>query len=300
MATSKMMIPPTPIIDKVAVQRRRRALALQRFTDSVIVRIFLIAMSLLFLVPLYWMLVTGLKTTPELAAFPPTLWPTDVRWDNFWTAVNYIPFGTYFWNSFIISLFKIIGAVLSNMLVAYGFSCIEWPGRDKVFYLVIATLFLPFPVAMIPLFDLFSTLKWVDSALPLVVPTFFASAFNVFLLRQFLLQVPRELSEAARIDGASEWQILWRIMFPLALPAIGVIAIFTAVDSWKDFMGPLIYIQNDAFRTLSIGLQFFRKSHDIQFNLLMAASFLTVLPLIALFLFFQRFFIRGMTVGSIR
>jgi multiple sugar transport system permease protein len=300
MATSKMMIPPTPIIDKEAVQRRRRALALQRFTDSVIVRIFLIAMSLLFLIPLYWMLVTGLKTTPELAAFPPTLWPTDVRWDNFWTAVNYIPFGTYFWNSFIISLFKIIGAVLSNMLVAYGFSCIEWPGRDKVFYLVIATLFLPFPVAMIPLFDLFSTLKWVDSALPLVVPTFFASAFNVFLLRQFLLQVPRELSEAARIDGASEWQILWRIMFPLALPAIGVIAIFTAVDSWKDFMGPLIYIQNDAFRTLSIGLQFFRKSHDIQFNLLMAASFLTVLPLIALFLFFQRFFIRGMTVGSIR
>ncbi len=300
MATSKTMTPPTPIIDKEAVQRRHRALALQRFTDNVIVRIFLIAMSLLFLIPLYWMLVTGLKTTPELAAFPPTLWPLDVRWDNFWTAVNYIPFGTYFWNSFIISLFKVIGAVLSNMLVAYGFSCIEWPGRDKVFYLVIATLFLPFPVAMIPLFDLFATLKWVDSALPLVVPTFFASAFNVFLLRQFLLQVPRELSEAARIDGASEWQILWRIMFPLALPAIGVIAIFTAVDSWKDFMGPLIYIQNDAFRTLSIGLQFFRKSHDIQFNLLMAASFLTILPLIALFLFFQRFFIRGMTVGSIR
>jgi multiple sugar transport system permease protein len=300
MATSKMMTPPTPIIDREAVQRRHRALALQRFTDNVIVRIFLIAMSLLFLVPLYWMLVTGLKTTPELAVFPPTLWPKDVRWDNFWTAVNYIPFGTYFWNSLLISLFKVVGAVLSNMLVAYGFSCIEWPGRDKVFYLVIATLFLPFPVAMIPLFDLFATLKWVDSALPLVVPTFFASAFNVFLLRQFLLQVPRELSEAARIDGASEWQILWRIMFPLALPAIGVIAIFTAVDSWKDFMGPLIYIQNDAFRTLSIGLQFFRKSHDIQFNLLMAASFLTVLPLIALFLFFQRFFIRGMTVGSIR
>jgi multiple sugar transport system permease protein len=300
MATSKMMTPPTPVIDKEAVQRRHRALALQRFTDHVIVRIFLVAMSLLFLVPLYWMLVTGLKTTPELAVFPPTLWPKDVRWDNFWTAVNYIPFGTYFWNSLIISLFKVVGAVLSNMLVAYGFSCIEWPGRDKVFYLVIATLFLPFPVAMIPLFDLFATLKWVDSALPLVVPTFFASAFNVFLLRQFLLQVPRELSEAARIDGASEWQILWRIMFPLALPAIGVIAIFTAVDSWKDFMGPLIYIQNDAFRTLSIGLQFFRKSHDIQFNLLMAASFLTVLPLIALFLFFQRFFIRGMTVGSIR
>jgi multiple sugar transport system permease protein len=153
---------------------------------------------------------------------------------------------------------------------------------------------------MIPLFDLFATLKWVDSALPLVVPTFFASAFNVFLFRQFLMQIPRELSEAARIDGASEWQILWRIMFPLSLPAIGVVAIFTAVDSWKDFLGPLIYIQNDVFRPLSIGLQFFQSTHDIQFNLLMAASFLTVLPLIVLFLIFQRFFVRGMTIGSIR
>jgi multiple sugar transport system permease protein len=216
------------------------------------------------------------------------------------TAVNYIPFGIYFWNSLIISLAKVVGAVLSNMLVAYGFSCIDWPGRDKVFYLVIATLFLPFPVAMIPLFDLFATLKWVDSALPLVVPTFFASAFNVFLLRQFLMQIPRELAEAARIDGASELQILWRIMFPLSLPAIGVVSIFTAVDSWKDFLGPLIYIQNDAYRTLSIGLQFFQSTHDIQFNLLMAAAFLTVLPLIALFLIFQRFFVRGMTIGSIR
>jgi multiple sugar transport system permease protein len=302
MATNTMTTQQTqpPITDKEAVQRRHRFLAFQRGTEQVIVRIFLIAMCLIFLAPLYWMFVTALKTTPELSVFPPTFWPTDVQWANFWTAVNYIPFGVYFWNSLIISLTKVVGAVLSNMLVAYGFSCINWPGRDKVFYLVIATLFLPFPVAMIPLFDLFATLKWVDSALPLVVPTFFASAFNVFLLRQFLMQIPRELSEAARIDGASEWQILWRIMFPLSLPAIGVVSIFTAVDSWKDFTGPLIYIQNDAFRTLSIGLQFFRKTHDIQFNLLMAASFLTVLPLIALFLIFQRFFVRGMTIGSIR
>lgn len=300
MATMTTQQTQPPITDKEAVQKRHRVLAFQRGTEQVIVRIFLIAMCLVFLAPLYWMFVTALKTTPELSVFPPTFWPTNVQWGNFWAAVNYIPFGTYFWNSLIISLTEVIGAVLSNMLVAYGFSCIDWPGRDKVFYLVIATLFLPFPVAMIPLFDMFATLKWVDSALPLVVPTFFASAFNVFLLRQFLLQIPRELTEAARIDGASELQILWRIIFPLSLPAIGVISIFTAVGSWKDFMGPLIYIQNDFYRTLSVGLQFFRSTHDIQFNLLMAASFLTVLPLIVLFLIFQRFFIRGMTIGSIR
>jgi len=300
MATMTTQQTQPPITDKEAVQKRHRALAFQRGTEQVVVRIFLIAMCLVFLAPLYWMFVTALKTTPELSVFPPTFWPTNVQWGNFWAAVNYIPFGIYFWNSLIISLTEVIGAVLSNMLVAYGFSCIDWPGRDKVFYLVIATLFLPFPVAMIPLFDMFATLKWVDSALPLVVPTFFASAFNVFLLRQFLLQIPRELTEAARIDGASELQILWRIIFPLSLPAIGVISIFTAVGSWKDFMGPLIYIQNDFYRTLSVGLQFFRSTHDIQFNLLMAASFLTVLPLIVLFLIFQRFFIRGMTIGSIR
>lgn len=300
MATMTTQRTQPPMIDKEAVQRRHRFLAWQRGTEQVVVRIFLIAMCLIFLAPLYWMFVTALKTTPELSVFPPTFWPTSVQWSNFPAAVNYIPFGIYFWNSLIISLTKVLGAVLSNMLVAYGFSCINWPGRDKVFYIVIATLFLPFPVAMIPLFDLFATLKWVDSALPLVVPTFFASAFNVFLLRQFLLQIPRELMEAARIDGASELQILWRVVFPLSLPAIGVISIFTAVDSWKDFMGPLIYIQNDFYRTLSVGLQFFRSTHDIQFNLLMAASFLTVLPLIVLFLIFQRFFVRGMTIGSIR
>lgn len=295
---------PTPVPPAVlggeGVVHRHRMLFFQKMMEQVGVRIFLIAMCLVFLSPLYWMFVTALKSTQELSVFPPTLWPVHVRWDNFVKAYNFIPFATYFWNSTIISLVNVVGAVFSNMVVAYGFSRISWPGRDKVFYLVIATLFLPFPIAMIPLFDMFAWLRWVDSALPLTVPAFFASAFNIFLLRQFLLQIPQELSEAARIDGASEWTILWRIMFPLARPAIAVVAIFTIVNTWKDFMGPLIYIQNDAFRTLAVGLQYFRSTHDIQFNLLMAAAFLSVIPLIVLFFVFQRFFVRGMTVGSIR
>lgn len=282
------------------VRKHRRKQQVQYLLDQVGVRIFLVAMSLLFLIPLYWMLITAIKPTDELTAFPPEFWPHTVLWSNFLKAYNFIPFATYFFNSFMIALFSVLGTVLSNMLVGYGFSCIEWPGREKVFYLVLATLFFPVPVALIPLFDMFARLQWVNTALPLIVPSFFASAVNIFLFRQFMRQIPLELLDAARIDGASELQILWRIALPMCTPIIAVVSIFTAVAKWNDFTGPLIYIQNDAFRPLSVGLQFFQSTHDVQFNLLMAAAFLTVLPLIIIFFAFQRFFIRGVTVGSIR
>lgn len=273
---------------------------MQKLAGQVIVRIFLITMSLLFFVPIYWMLVTALKSTPELTIFPPTFWPLHAQWGNFIQAYNAISFGTYFVNSVIITVLVVIGTVLSNLVVAYGFACIRWPGRDQIFYLLIATLFIPLPIAIIPLFDLFASLHWVNTFLPLVVPSFFASAFYVFLLRQFLLQTPYELIEAARIDGASELQILWQVIVPIARPAIAVVAIFAAVGAWNDFTGPLIYLQDDRLRTLAVGLIFFRSTHDIQFNLLMAASLMSILPVVVLFLAFQRFFIRAVTLGTIR
>ena len=282
------------------VRKHRTKQTLQNIVEQVVVRIFLIGMSLIFLIPLYWMFVTALKPTDELSAFPPELWPHTVLWSNFIQAYNFIPFATYFFNSFMIALTAVIGTVLSNLLIGYGFSCINWPGREKVFYLVLATLFFPVPVALIPLFDMFAKLQWVRTALPLVVPTFFGGAVNIFLFRQFMRQIPQELLDAARIDGASELQILWNVALPRCIPVIAVVAIFTAVSRWNDFTGPLIYIQNDAYRPLSVGLQFFRSTHDVQFNLLMAAAFLTVLPLIIIFFAFQRLFIKGVTVGSIR
>lgn len=293
---------PTPVANKDAVARRHRNLVIRRTFEQIGVRIFLVLMSLVFLSPLYWMLVTALKPTDELSVFPPTLWPLDIQWVNFVTAYNFIPFATYLLNSIIIAGVSMIGTVISNLIVAYGFACLNWPGRDKVFYLIIATLFLPFPIAVIPLFDMFAWLGWVDTLLPLTVPHFFATSFYVFMIRQFLLQIPKELLEAARIDGAGELQILWRVAFPMALPVLAVVAIFTLVASWKDFLGPLVYIQNDALRPLSTGLQYFRSIHtqDVQFNLLMAASVMTILPLIILFFAFQRYFIRGVTIGSIR
>ncbi|GHO46823.1 carbohydrate ABC transporter permease [Ktedonospora formicarum] len=280
--------------------REKRATGFTRLLEQVGVRIFLIAMSLVFIIPVVWMVVTALKTNQELTIFPPSFWPHDIRWENFVQAYNFIPFGRYFVNSLLVTLVSIIGAVVSNLLVAYGFSCIRWPGRDIVFYLVIATIFIPFPVAAIPLFDLFARLKWVDTLLPLTVPAFLGSAFYVFLLRQFLLQIPYDMIEAARIDGATELQILTRIVAPQARASLAVVALFSAVASWNDFLGPLIYVQNDALRTLAIGLQFFRSAHDVEFNLLMAASLVAVVPIIVLFLIFQRSFVKGVSVGSIR
>ncbi|HEY4385250.1 MAG TPA: carbohydrate ABC transporter permease [Ktedonobacteraceae bacterium] len=282
------------------IHRRKKALTAQKVWQEVGPRIFLILMSVLFLIPLYWMVVTALKSNPELALVPPTLIPQSWQWGNFVKAFNTIPFATYFMNSAIITILSVVGAVISNLIVAYGFACIEWPGRNAVFYLVLATIFIPFPLAIIPQFDMFAWLHWINTYLPLVVPSFFGSAFFIFLVRQFLLQIPKDLLDVARLDGASEWRILWQIVAPLARPALAAVAIFASINAWNDFLGPLIYLQDGSVQTLSIGLQAFRSTHDIQFNLLMAASFMVALPLIILFFALQRFFIRGITLGSIR
>ncbi|GER91881.1 sugar ABC transporter permease [Dictyobacter vulcani] len=295
----------TQVMDKKAVAtdemtRYRRRARLQHVMQTAIPRLFLLIMCLIYAVPFYWMLSTALKSTSELAEFPPALFPRTLHFENFVLAVTKIPFAVYFGNTLLITLLTIIGSVLANLIVAYGFACIEWPGRDKVFYIVLATMFIPFPIAIVPQFDMFARLHWINTILPLVVPHFFAGAFFIFMLRQFLLQIPRELLEAARMDGATELQIMWNVILPLSRPALAAVALFSGISAWNDFMGPLIYLQDDLKRTLAVGLQVFRSTHDIQFNLLMAASLLTVLPLIILFLFSQRFFIKGVTVGSIK
>ena len=263
-------------------------------------RIILILFSAALLLPLYWMVATALKTDQELAIFPPTLWPQHPQWRNFTEAVNYIPFFRFLRNTLTVTALTVVGAVVSNPLIAYGFSRLEWPGRDKIFMVVLATVFIPFPVVIIALFDIFAKLGWINTFLPLVVPLFFGSAFWIFLMRQFLLQIPMEVSDAARIDGANEFQVFSQVILPLALPAVGVIAIFAALHAWNDFIGPLIYLQDESKYTLAIGLTFFRSQYDVQFNLLMAASTLIVLPVVIIFLLFQRAFLDGITLGSVK
>ncbi|MGH2562278.1 MAG: carbohydrate ABC transporter permease [Thermomicrobiales bacterium] len=279
-------------------------------------RIVLIGMCAIYLFPFYWMIVIALKTNAELSLYPPTFFPHNLRWSNFADAVDVFPFWTFLKNTSIITALTVIGSAISNPIVAYGFSRIEWPGRDKIFALVLATVFIPYPVLIIALFDIFANLprpmfhmwgvdfggNWINTILPLVVPLFFGNAFWIFLMRQFLMQIPQEISDAARIDGASELRILFQIIMPQSLPAISVICIFAALHAWNDFLGPLLYLTGTENYTLAIGLTFFQSQsqYDIQYNLLMAASILVVLPVIVLFLAFQRFFVEGVTVGSFK
>lgn len=267
---------------------------------QVFTRVILVLGALFFVTPVYWMLITSMKTPEELAAFPPALLPQRWSWDNFRAAIDYIPFWRYFLNSLIVAVCTAIGAVLSNFIVAYGFSRVQWKGRDTLFLLMLSTIFIPFPVTMVPLFVLFAKLNWINTFLPLIVPAFFGSPYYIFLLRQFLMQLPGEVTEAAKIDGASEAQVMRFVVLPLAKPALTVVAIFAFIAAWNDFLGPMIYLQDDSKYTLAIGLQMFRSTHAVSLNLLMAASFLSVLPIIVLFVLFQRAFIDGITVGSIK
>lgn len=224
------------------------------------------------------------------------------RWSNFVNAViemQYFP--QYLWNSLTLCVLTVLGTILSCSFVAYGFSRIDWPGRDKVFLILLATMMIPFPVIMVPLYGLFRELGWIGTLRPLWVPTFFASAFNVFLLRQFFRTIPRELSEAATIDGCGHVRIFFQIILPLAKPAIAVVALFQFLATWNDFMGPLIYLTDQQDFTLALGLQFFQsRQGGTQWHYLMAASTLVVLPVILLFFFAQRTFIEGISMTGMK
>lgn len=271
-----------------------------RVPKSLWARLGLIVACGLFLVPFYWMANSALKNISELSSVPPTFYPHAPAFENFVRAVTYIPFGTFLLNSVILTTGVSIGAAISNPLIAYGFSRIRWPGRDLVFGIVLATIFLPFPVLIVALFDIFAKLHWIDTFLPIIVPAFFGNPFFIFLMRQFFMGLPQEISEQARIDGANEFQVFLRIILPLAKPAVAVVIIFAAVQAWGEFLTPLLFLQDESKYPLSIGLQFYRQEHDVAYNLLMAASTLVVLPVVALFIAFQRFFIQGITVGSVK
>ncbi|MDR0449790.1 MAG: carbohydrate ABC transporter permease [Treponema sp.] len=257
-------------------------------------------MAAFYIMPYYWMLVTSLKGTMELRLAPPTLFPREIHFEHYLEAVRFIPFFRYMANSLTIVIFSVIGAVISNSLVGYGFSRINWPGREKLFMVVIATMFIPFPVVLVALFDIFAKFKLVNTFLPLIIPAYTGQALYIFMMRQYLLTIPGEISDAGFIDGAGEFEIFCKLIMPLTKPVIAVVAIFTALGSWNDFLGPLIYLTRQEMYTLSIGLQFFRSQHEVEYSLLMAASTLVALPVVVIFLCFQRFFVEGITMGAVK
>jgi multiple sugar transport system permease protein len=199
----------------------------------------------------------------------------------------------------------VLGVALSVPIVAYGFSRIEWPGRDKVFFLVLSTVFIPNTALIIAQFDIYAKLHWVNTFKPLIVPFFFCfipAPFWIFLLRQFFLQIPFELSDAAKIDGASELRILFQIIMPQSWPALITVSMYAALHAWNDFLGPLLFLQDSSKYTLSVGLTFFssQSSHDVSFNLLMAASALVILPVVIMFMSFQRAFVESVATGGFK
>ena len=212
-----------------------------------------------------------------------------------------VTFWTFLGNTLTVCLLGVIGAVLSNALVAYGFARVKWPGRDWFFALTLATMMIPGPVLMVPLYTEFRAFGWVGTLLPLWVPSFFGGAFNIFLMRQFFLTIPEELTEAARIDGCSEWTIFWRIVLPLSKPVLAVVALFTFLGGWNDFMGPLIYLTRKHTFTLALALQSYQSRHNgVEWNYLMAASIVVILPIVVLFFLTQKTFIRGIATTGLK
>ncbi len=262
--------------------------------------IILIFFAFLFALPLFWMISTSLKINRQIFIFPPVWIPNPIEWGHYGRAINFIPFFTYLKNTVIICGFSVVGSVLSCSLAAYGFSRVDWPERNIVFMLVLATMMIPFAVTMIPLFIVFNKLHWVNTFYPLIIPTYTAPAFFVFLLRQFFMTIPAEISDAARIDGCSEFNIYRQIILPLAKPALATVGLFQFIWSWNDFLGPLIYLRDQSKYTLAIGLQQFRSSYLTEWGMLMAAATMMVLPIVIIFFFTQRTFIQGIALTGLK
>ena len=263
--------------------------------------ILLTIFAAFFIIPFLWIVSTSLKGEAQIFSIPPIWIPKIFHWENYKEVFTRMPFLIYLKNSVLISAVTIIGTVLSSSLVAYAFGCLNWPGRNSLFIFVLATMMLPMQVTMIPVFVLFKEFGWLNTFMPLTIPAFFGGgAFNIFLLRQFFLTIPKDLLDSARIDGCSELKIYWKIVLPLAKPALATVAILTFMFSWNDFIGPLIYLSDKMKGTLALGLGMFVGQHITEWALLMAASVLMMLPMIFIFFFFQKYFIQAFTMSGLK
>lgn len=297
------MIQPMDKMSKVRAVPATKKLHSQKKTTRVkkiISYVLLTLVGLVLITPLLWMIFTSVKPMAEIVRFPPTFFPETINFDNYLKAIQSFPFWQYAKNTLFITVLVVLGNVLSNSFIAYGFAKLSFPGKKFLFALVLSTMMIPGFVTMIPQYVLFSKIDWVGTYLPLIVPAFFGNAFNIFLMRQFYLSINDELIEAAEMDGANHLYIWSHLMIPLTKPALITIAINSFNSAWNDFLGPLLYIQDQSKYTLQIGLQVFQNQSTTQWNYLMAGATLVLLPTVLLFFFAQRYFIEGMdlTGGS--
>lgn len=269
-------------------------------TNSLIY-VILILGCVIMAMPFLWMIVSSLKSAGEIWTFPPVFFPKDIKWANYIEAWKALPFDKFFINTLIVTISVTVGQLFTCSLGGYAFARLQFPARDKIFLGYLATLMIPFPVIMIPLFILMKNIGWVDSLIGLIAPGLF-SAWGTFLMRQFMLSIPRDLEDAAKIEGCSLWGIYWRIILPLCKPVLATLGIFTFLATWNDFLWPLIMINTIPKKTLPLGLVMFqaRIAAETPWHLIMAASCFTIVPVLILFVIGQKYYVRGIVTTGLK
>lgn len=256
--------------------------------------------TFVFLIPIYWMVISSLKDNVSIFKIPPELFPKKLYFKNYLEAIEYIPFIKFTKNTIFVSVLSTFGLLLSCPMVAYALAKLKWKGRQVYFIIMLSTMLLPFHVQMVPLYMLYKKLGWIGTYLPLIVPNFFGSALYIFLLRQFMIGIPKELSESAIIDGAGHFRIYGTIVMPLIKPAMFSVALFAFLANWSDFLGPLIFVNQESRYTLSIGLTFYKGTKQTEWAYLLAACTMFTVPIAVLYFFTQRRFIEGITFTGIK
>lgn len=273
---------------------------LRKVAPRVAVYVLIILGSIAFILPFIWTVSTAFKPDEQIFLFPPKWIPEPPTMIHFKEVFEFIPFGLLYKNTVILTLLNIAGTLFSCPLAAYAFAKLRWPGRDVLFFITLASMMLPPQVTMIPQFLIFKRLGWLNTMLPLWFPSFFGNAFYIFLLRQFFMTLPKELDEAARIDGCSFFGIFWRINLPLIIPAITAVTIFTFMGTWNNFLGPLIYVRSYDAMPLSLGLRMFQEAYSAEWGAMMAASLMMILPVIIVFFFLQKYFVQGISLTGLK
>jgi multiple sugar transport system permease protein len=291
----------TAPMQQVATAGQVRASRRKLFA-SVMKHLVLLVVAAAFLLPFYWLVISSFKDNAQIFARPLQWWPNPIHWDNFERTIHYpnFPYFRFLWNSIFYAGMVTIGTVISSAAVGYGFAKLRFPGRDALFAITLATLMIPAIVTFIPTYILFSKLNLTGGYAPLIIPAFLGNPFFIFMMRQFFMGVPQDLGDAARIDGAGEFRIFFEIMLPMVRPALVVVSVFSILYTWQDFFGPLIYLQDRAKFPLSLGLYAFRAQRANEWGLTMMGSLLTTIPLILVFLFTQRYFLRGVAMTGIK
>jgi|JI10StandDraft_1071094.scaffolds.fasta_scaffold510015_2 multiple sugar transport system permease protein len=277
----------------------------RNLSNKVILYVVAIVSALAFSLPFFWTITSSFKSAAEIVVFPPAIFPERLRWENYADVFNLAPFARFMWNTVYVTTFAMIGQILSSAVVAFGFARFRFPGRETLFLLVLGTMMLPWQVTIVPTFLLFKQFKMINTYWPLILPSFLGGgAFYIFLLRQFFLTIPRDLDEAAKLDGANSVRIFWSIILPLAGPALATVAIFSFLQHWNEFIGPLIFLNSPDKFTVSIGLRYFIaspfESDQPRDAILMAASLIVALPSLILFFMAQRYFVRGIVTTGLK